>query len=288
MIRAYFFAMAILANAPAYADRPLPEIIETPTPMAAPPAEQPALDLSDVVNADADVADVSQPVVRPPRAYQAVYNAKISIARGEAVMSLGRSEDNQFVLSSTSRARGAARLFRSKPIRECSVFETTESGRWQAKRYRYSDGKKDGAIDFNWATASAVASHDGGEATIALEQGVTDRLLEQLIMSRKIVDQQQLLPAQVIDRAARNTIIYERLGNERITVPAGSFDTISYRRAREGSKRSSIIWFAPTLDGLPVRIEQYRLDDRQAVAELKAYTDEETLQARGTVTPVCP
>ena len=49
-----------------------------------------------------------------------------------------------------------------------------------------------------------------------------------------------------------------------------------------------MIWFAPALDGLPVRIEQYRYDDRQASVELQRYRVLTTDQARGTVTPVCP
>lgn len=203
-------------------------------------------------------------------------------------MRLGRTPDNQFIFTSTSKARGAARLFRRKPITECSRFSLAQNGHWQAERYRYEDGKKNSTIVFDWLSATAKATYRDDSKTLEIKPGSMDRLLEQLIVSRLIVDQATISPLSIIDRAALNTVNYELLGKAQIDVPAGRFETVRYRRNREGSKRSSIIWFAPALDGLPVRIEQYRLDERQAIAELDRYSDEATLQARGTVTPVCP
>lgn len=285
----------------ALADRPLPDTTE-PTPDE-PIIEIPAAeDLSssqameptpDVVPVAAEQPEASTPVpqqvpVEPPNPFEATYKAKISGARGEATMRLAPLDTGRFIFHSDTRARGVARLFRSDPIIECSVFQATTPGGWQAQRYRYRDGRKDSDINFDADNQRIDTRYRDESSTLSWNVETTDRLLEQLIVSRAIVDGEEPGERAVVDRGSLQTIIWTRLANESIEVGAGRFDTIKYRRSRTGSKRSSLIWFAPKLDGVPVRIEQYRLDDRQAVATLERFADAATLQARGTVTPVCP
>lgn len=281
---------------PSYADKPRGGEPATSVPSAQEPAQapDPAPDLQRPVDTE---ASAGHPLTEPlpgmakivaPREFVAEYDARVSAARGEATMTVRAINDDTFLFHAETRARGLARLLKSEPITECSLFGIDEDGQWLPQRYHFRDDDKDNDIFFDWQAGVANTRLRGESGSLTLSAGATDRLLEQLKVSRLVTDGEPIGELTVIDRAQANTIRYEALGAQRISVKAGSFDTLLFRRVRDGSKRSSLIWLAPALDGLPVRIEQYRLEDRRAVIELDSYQDEKALQARGTVTPVCP
>lgn len=279
----------------AIADRPLPDttplasdepVVDTPITEDLSPSQTATALTAPPANAPTPI--VEQAPAATPKPFEATYRAKISGARGEAVMRLAPLDSGRFIFHSDTRARGVARLFRSDPIIECSVFHAATSDGWQAQTYRYRDGRKDSDIDFDADGERIATRYRNESSTLAWRADTTDRLLEQLIVSRAVVDGDEPGERRVVDRGSLQTIVWTRLANETIDVGAGRFETVKYRRSRTGSKRSSLIWFAPSLDGVPVRIEQFRLEDRQAVATLERYADAATLQARGTVTPVCP
>ncbi|MEM7612543.1 MAG: DUF3108 domain-containing protein [Pseudomonadota bacterium] len=298
----------------ALADRPRPELLPEPLQAAtdstwsSPPAgpddavRDDAVTLSAAPNSappepDPD-APLQQPMpesdtrmaepVTPPPVYVATYTARASVGRGTTTMSLLPAGDGQFRAYSETKARGLARLIRGEPILECSVFSVGGDGQWYAQDYAFRDGRKDADIAFDWETLVADVRYQSEQKTLSLEGMIGDRVLEQLQVSQLLRNDEQPGEFRIIDRGNLVTINYAALGVGETKTDYGTFETHQYRRSREGSKRSSLIWFAPALNWLPVRIEQYRLDKRQASAELKSLELGEAVQARGTVTPVCP
>ncbi len=111
---------------------------------------------------------------------------------------------------------------------------------------------------FDWAALSADSVHEGEPATLTLDPEVRDRLsadLETILELRA----GELPDTQVI--AYRNAIrrydLYPK-GEETIETPAGTYATVKFLRQREGSKRSTMIWFAVDAGYLPVRIAQMK------------------------------
>lgn len=49
---------------------------------------------------------------------------------------------------------------------------------------------------------------------------------------------------------------FKRSGNTKITVPAGTFDTVRVDRVHDDNSRSTSFWLAPSLDYLPVKVMQ--------------------------------
>jgi hypothetical protein len=49
---------------------------------------------------------------------------------------------------------------------------------------------------------------------------------------------------------------FKRSGNTKITVPAGTFDTVRVDRIHDDDSRSTSFWLAPSLDYLPVKVSQ--------------------------------
>ncbi|WP_201596778.1 DUF3108 domain-containing protein [Psychrobacter fulvigenes] len=49
---------------------------------------------------------------------------------------------------------------------------------------------------------------------------------------------------------------FKRSGNTKVTVPAGTFDTVRVDRVHDDNSRSTSFWLAPSLDYLPVKVMQ--------------------------------
>lgn len=49
---------------------------------------------------------------------------------------------------------------------------------------------------------------------------------------------------------------FKRSGNTKVTVPAGTFDTVRVDRVHDDNSRSTSFWLAPSLDYLPVKVTQ--------------------------------
>ena len=198
----------------------------------------------------------------------------------------------EYLFKSTVKAKGLARLFRSKPFIECSRFEITAKDQWLAKEYSFIDGDEDGKktsrVDFNQETGVAAAEYKDDITNIEFQSDVTDRLMEQLLAARELRAGKTPTQFDVIERDNLYTVVYEFIGEERIKTRAGEFITQKYERRREDSTRATLIWFAASQDYVPVRVEQYRDDDRQGTLELASLERVTANQARGTVTPVCP
>jgi hypothetical protein len=49
---------------------------------------------------------------------------------------------------------------------------------------------------------------------------------------------------------------FKKTGNTKITVPAGTFDTVRVDRVHDDNSRSTSFWLAPSLDYLPIKVSQ--------------------------------
>lgn len=49
---------------------------------------------------------------------------------------------------------------------------------------------------------------------------------------------------------------FKKSGNTKVTVPAGTFDTVRVDRIHDDNSRSTSFWLAPSLDYLPVKVSQ--------------------------------
>ncbi|MEC7120880.1 MAG: DUF3108 domain-containing protein [Pseudomonadota bacterium] len=60
----------------------------------------------------------------------------------------------------------------------------------------------------------------------------------------------------VADDKKIEAVRFVREGREKMTVAAGSYDTVRVRRVHNNPKRTTTFWLAPSLDYLPVRVTQ--------------------------------
>lgn len=182
---------------------------------------------------------------------------------GESFQSLVRDGD-RYRFRSVTQARGLARLLRSRPVIEESVFDL-HGGEPRPLEFRLEDGTRKGednvAIEFDWAAGLAHVTAEDGRVDVPLEPGVHDRATLQLALMLELADAAAPASHALIDDASLKTYSYEIAGEETLATPAGTHDTIKVVQRREGSSRHTIIWLAPDLRHLPVKIEQRRDDE---------------------------
>jgi hypothetical protein len=196
------------------------------------------------------------------------YTARYGVAYkgrnvGESVQTLERADDG-YRFRSVTEAQGIARLLRRQPIVEESLFELHD-GMPRPLEFRLDDGTRRGeddvTIDFDWADGAARVVTEDGSMELPLEPGVHDRATLQLALMMELAADTGLASHALIDDASVKTYSYEVAGQEMLDTPAGTYDTIKVVQRRDGSSRHTIIWLAPSLEHLPVKIEQRRDDE---------------------------
>lgn len=75
--------------------------------------------------------------------------------------------------------------------------------------------------------------------------------IRQDLLSGKFSGNYNMVKKNKIEKAP-----FRRAGNAKVTVPAGTFDTVRIDRIHDDNDRATSFWLAPSLDYLPVRVLQ--------------------------------
>lgn len=204
--------------------------------------------------------------------YEAVYEVEYKGRRvGESTQSLSYDDlADVYRFESTTSAKGLARLIRSRPVIERSAFTVDEDGALRPLTFATEDGTRRGddsySIDFDWARHIARIDAADADRELPLTPGVLDRGALQVALMLEVRDGVELAPHQLIDESEIETYAYTRDGQETIETPAGRHETVRIVQQRADSSRVTVIWLAPELEFLPVKIEQRR--DGEALTTL--------------------
>lgn len=184
----------------------------------------------------------------------------------------------RYVFSSSARARGVLRLIRPDPAIDWSEFNLV-GDRIVPVLFRYQDGSRKGednfAVDFDAAADEVRIASAAGVQALPLEDELLDRGSLQVALTQDLRDCRIPGPYRYVDDDGISEYRYERLDDLTADTGIGTLDTVRFVQRREGSSRETILWLAPELAYLPVRIEQIRngelgtvftLDDIEGVA----------------------
>ncbi len=212
--------------------------------------------------------------------YTAVYDAKGSGLSATNHTTLSPADSSgRIEYRSISKARGLARLFKHDPIVEYTQFEEID-GEYRAVEYHYlfnsSGSRRNAWILFDRDNLVAKSLYKTVTVELYIQSDHVDRMLEQLVIRADLMAGRVADKYLTVERNSLREAVYEKLGTETIVTKAGSFDTVKYRRRRIGSSRSLIIWFAPELEYLPVRMQHFNEDKTTATATLKHYATTST------------
>jgi hypothetical protein len=189
---------------------------------------------------------------------------------GTAQQKLEHVSGNQFKLYYQSLA---SLFFLTDKRYETSLFVIND-GEMLPQKYTYvrKGTGRDKSLDLEFDLDKKVAVQEKGE-TIPWS-GELDNLLYRFHFQRSLMTEQQEFDYRIINnRAQLKGYKFQILGEEKLSLPYGELDTLKVQIVRaSSSKRTTFIWFAPSLDYLMVRIEQYKSGKQQADVQLSTYS----------------
>jgi len=218
----------------------------------------------------------ADPLPVEPIGFVLNYDVKYAAFGGDVTLELLPGDTpNEYSISATTRPRGLAKMFAPKQSTETAEF-TFVDGQVVSHRYTLEDGtpseEKDSKVNFDWDTGSAYSVYEQEIAELPLGPDVYDRISADVVV---MLDQRNGKPPRTLYIVEKNQIreyTFEYQGEERIDLPQGPVDTVKYLRQRTGSSRSVMIWYAPELEFLPVRMEQLKRGKTQITFETTSYS----------------
>lgn len=179
---------------------------------------------------------------------------------GQARFTLDATGQHCYRYHYRAEATGVVSLFRNDVISETSDF-CVVNGHFRSQSDRFihtGDGKDDNyALRFDWQNMTVT---NGKGHTRKLPPHAMDRQTMQLWLRQKLADAGNHLPSRpfpvtIVDQDHTATYQVKLEGRKRVTVGAGTFDTVVLDRVDAKSKRVRF-WLAPKLAYLPVKVEQ--------------------------------
>jgi len=196
------------------------------------------------------------------------------ISAGSATLKLAQ-EGDEWVYSLKTSPTGVFKLTGKGKIQEISVFNIVESAdklQLQPQRYTYRQDKESRrSVDawFDWNANQLTYKRRGEEKTEAFSDPVLDRLSVTLsVMDELRKNNFQQAELKVFDNGTVKTMLFLNEGTEEVETRMGPLETVRVKsNAAGGGTRHTVTWFAPELDYVPVKIEQYKRG--KLVARLK-------------------
>ncbi len=187
------------------------------------------------------------------------------ISAGSATLTLAR-EGDEWIYSLTTKPTGVFKLTGKGKIQEISIFsvsKTSDEMQMQPQRYTYrQDQETRRSVDawFDWDDNQLTYKSRGEEVTEGFSDPVLDRLSVTLqVMNALKTSGFEEAELRVFDNGRVKTMLFQNEGIEKVKSRIGTIDTIKVKsNSVTGGTRHTYTWFAPSLDFVPIKIEQYK------------------------------
>ena len=163
--------------------------------------------------------------------------------------------DGRYQLESVTSAIGVYALFMKGKIRLISSGDVTGQGLRPRhfEHHRAADPAKTVQADFDWEKMNLTHRFDGRTENVALEPGSQDRISLQYQFMFAPPGKEDVRLFMTTGRKL-NLYPYKLAGEEKITTPAGQFQTIHLVKQRTADEDGTEIWLAKKRHFFPVRI----------------------------------
>ena len=192
--------------------------------------------------------------------FEATYRIKrTGLTLGSTRLSFRSMPDGRYTYNSTSAVGGFLSWLRKEHVRESSRGRMS-AGRVRPDEYHFhrtgDRGNRLVRVSFDWQNNQAVNTVDGKAWQMDIQPGTLDKLVVQIAIMQQLGTGPSDLEFSIADggRPKRYSIIIH--GEETVSVPAGEFDTLMIEQQAENTQRKTILWAAPALGYLPVKIQR--------------------------------
>lgn len=204
-------------------------------------------------------------IVPPPAlpfnldAFSASY---VLVAFGTTV---GRSEwrlvpmtDDFFLWESRSESTGPVALVHDVDVTERSEAEL-HGGSFRPLLYEYDRHGENAArnvrVAFDWSDGMVLNTVGGHTWSMSVPDGTLDKLSYLLALMQDLADGRRSMQYPVADGGRLKRYQLHAIGTETLETSLGSLETVIVHRLRHSDDRLAILWCAPTLGYLPVKLE---------------------------------
>lgn len=202
---------------------------------------------------------IAEPVLRPFTAHYSVSKSGIEV--GTTQLSL-HENNGHWVLVSETEAIGLLKLIKPGKIIERSDLNMTEEG-MKLRRYEHKEeergGHRQAVGEADWAGGTLDFNYRGkiGKASL-VQPPLYDRLSSMLGVMQALSEDKREVALQVFDGDEIKQMRFEASNGELLSTPMGEIQALLVKRIRDNSSRKTLTWYAPSLNFLPVKIEQFK------------------------------
>ena len=196
------------------------------------------------------------------------------ITAGVASLTLRRA-DGHWTYTLSTKPTGVFKLTGKGRIRETSVFDLVPAGdgdevELRPRSYSYrqdKESRREVDAAFDWDTRRLAWRRRGEADTLSFTEPVLDRLSVTLVVMNLLREGFERIELDVFDSGQIKSMSFDNEGVQTLDTKIGKIETIRVRgRNAAGSSRTTLTWFAPSLDYVPVRLEQHKR--RELVARM--------------------
>lgn len=182
------------------------------------------------------------------------------------------SEENErYVWEARSETAGIAALIRDVTITERSEWEYHgESVRPIVYRYDRVGGNepRKAEIRFDWENGFARNTVEGETWRMPIPEGTLDKIAYLLELMRDLAAGERDIRYNIADGGRLKVYDMREAGTEQIDTGIGRLETLKVRRHREG-ERETVIWCAPALHFLPVKVQHREKDGTVVTMQIR-------------------
>lgn len=191
--------------------------------------------------------------------------------------------DNDIGTAELSLSASTDSLYELKYASKVSRFFISDK-RYETTTFSFKDGQIT-PLTYNFArkgtgpNKSLSAKFDAESKTIILSEqddlpweGEFDNQLFRIDISRQLAQDKKQFNYKFLNyRGQKRTYDIEVVDKEMLKLPYGNLEAVKVKVNRASSKRQTFAWFAPSLDFVLVRLQQFKDGEEQGDIRLKTY-----------------
>lgn len=193
--------------------------------------------------------------------------------------------DDGFVYETRTKATGFAAVFGEKQVLERSEWKRFGDSIKPASYHYERSGRPDKttAISFDWKKGVVKSTRRGQTSRMSVPGDALDKLGYMLVLMEDLEAGKRSVRYQIADGKNRMKIYdLKVVGEERMRTALGNFEVLKIVRDRQDDDRETVIWVAPKLGYMPVRIEHRERDDESVTISIKSLSRASLAQTLGT------
>jgi len=168
----------------------------------------------------------------------------------------------------TVTARGVFRLVYPNDVIQKSWFSIA-GNHVRPDKYRAEDGTSTANVDFDWDALRARGETEKKPIDLKLSDGTQDIMSIQVEVMLDLRNGNLPKTFRIVDKDEIKEFLYTVEGPARIRTALGELDTVIVSSRRPGNDRVLRMWFAPSLEYVPVLAERSRGDKVEFTMKIK-------------------